>query len=93
MLDLLILSVLIGFALGLISGLIPGIHTNNFALEHCEWHVLCKNRTCIQRQYNLSQMNTRSPQISTNVLNRVFDTMVQPLSYCWILFILQNILR
>ena len=32
MLDLLILSVLIGFALGLISGLIPGIHTNNFAL-------------------------------------------------------------
>ncbi|PXF58524.1 MAG: hypothetical protein C4B59_13075 [Candidatus Methanogaster sp.] len=32
MLDLLILSILIGFALGLISGLIPGIHTNNFAL-------------------------------------------------------------
>ena len=32
MLDLLILSILIGFVLGLISGLIPGIHTNNFAL-------------------------------------------------------------
>ena len=32
MLDLLILSVLIGFALGVISGLIPDIHTNNFAL-------------------------------------------------------------
>ena len=32
MLDLLILSILIGFALGVISGLIPGIHTNNFAL-------------------------------------------------------------
>ena len=32
MLDLLILSILIGFVLGVISGLIPGIHTNNFAL-------------------------------------------------------------
>ena len=32
MLDLLILSILIGFALGVISGLIPGIHTNNFTL-------------------------------------------------------------
>ena len=32
MLDLLILSILIGFALGVISGLIPGIPTNNFAL-------------------------------------------------------------
>jgi len=32
MLDLLILSILIGFALGLITGIIPGIHTNNFAL-------------------------------------------------------------
>jgi putative membrane protein len=32
MLDLLILSILIGFVLGVISGLILGIHTNNFAL-------------------------------------------------------------
>ncbi|MHC1585691.1 MAG: tripartite tricarboxylate transporter permease, partial [Candidatus Syntropharchaeia archaeon] len=30
--DLLLLSVLIGFSLGIVSGLIPGIHTNNFAL-------------------------------------------------------------
>ncbi|HIE31541.1 MAG TPA: hypothetical protein EYP67_04050 [Methanosarcinales archaeon] len=29
---LLALSILIGFALGVISGLVPGIHTNNFAL-------------------------------------------------------------
>ncbi|MEL4305297.1 tripartite tricarboxylate transporter permease [Methanococcoides sp. LMO-2] len=29
---MLLLSVLIGYALGIISGLIPGIHTNNFAL-------------------------------------------------------------
>ncbi|WP_440951494.1 tripartite tricarboxylate transporter permease [Methanococcoides sp. FTZ1] len=29
---ILLLSVLIGYALGIASGLIPGIHTNNFAL-------------------------------------------------------------
>nr|QNO47753.1 hypothetical protein FMEMAFBA_00011 [Methanosarcinales archaeon ANME-2c ERB4] len=32
MLEMLALSVSIGFVLGLVSGLIPGIHTNNFAL-------------------------------------------------------------
>ena len=32
MLEILALSVSIGFVLGLVSGLIPGIHTNNFAL-------------------------------------------------------------
>jgi len=32
MLEMLILSVSIGFLLGIVSGLIPGIHTNNFAL-------------------------------------------------------------
>ena len=32
MLDLLILSILLCFVLGVISGLIIGIHTNNFAL-------------------------------------------------------------
>jgi len=30
--EMLILSIFIGFVLGIISGLIPGIHTNNFAL-------------------------------------------------------------
>lgn len=32
MFEMLILSIFIGFALGIVSGLIPGIHTNNFAL-------------------------------------------------------------
>jgi len=30
--SLILLSILAGFLLGIVSGLIPGIHTNNFAL-------------------------------------------------------------
>ena len=30
--SMLLLSIIVGYLLGIISGLIPGIHTNNFAL-------------------------------------------------------------